>query len=74
MSYSQHYNLLGNPAATVPVAQTSSGLPIGVQVIGRPYKEDEVLAVASVLDQRFGWREPPLIGSTSNASAVSRNF
>lgn len=62
MSYSQHYNLLGTPAATVPVAQTSSGLPIGVQVIGRPYKEDEVLAVAGVLDQKFGWREAPFAG------------
>jgi Asp-tRNA(Asn)/Glu-tRNA(Gln) amidotransferase A subunit family amidase len=66
MSYSQHYNLLGNPAVTVPVAQTSSGLPIGVQIIGRPYKEDEVLAVAGVLDQKFGWREPPLIAPTDN--------
>lgn len=71
MSYSQHYNLLGNPAATVPVAQTSSGLPIGVQVIGRPYKEDEVLAVAEVLDQKFGWREPPLTAQTGNTHAVS---
>ena len=71
MSYSQHYNLLGNPAATVPVAQTSSGLPIGVQVIGRPYKEDEVLAVAGVLDQKFGWREPPLITQTGNSYAAS---
>jgi amidase len=70
MSYSQHYNLLGNPAATVPVAQTSSGLPIGVQIIGRPYKEDEVLAVADVLDQKFGWREPPLIAQTSNPHSV----
>jgi len=60
MSYSQHYNLLGNPAATVPVARTADGLPIGVQVIGRPYKEDEVLAVAEVLDQRFGWKDPPV--------------
>jgi Asp-tRNA(Asn)/Glu-tRNA(Gln) amidotransferase A subunit family amidase len=66
MSYSQHYNLLGNPAATVPVTQTSSGLPIGVQVIGRPYKEDEVLAVAEVLDQKFGWREPPLTSQTES--------
>jgi Asp-tRNA(Asn)/Glu-tRNA(Gln) amidotransferase A subunit family amidase len=71
MSYSQHYNLLGNPAATVPVAQTSSGLPIGVQIIGRPYKEDEVLAVADVLDQRFGWREPPLTAQTGNTHAAS---
>jgi len=64
MSYSQHYNLLGNPAATVPVAWTSTGLPIGVQIIGRPYKEDEALAVAAVLDRQFGWKKPPVTGST----------
>src|SRR5215472_7595621 len=46
MTYSQHYNLLGNPVAVVPVGQSREGLPIGVQVIGRPYREDEVLAVA----------------------------
>jgi Asp-tRNA(Asn)/Glu-tRNA(Gln) amidotransferase A subunit family amidase len=51
MSYSQHYNLLGNPAATVPVGKTPEGLPIGVQIIGRPYKEDEVLKVAGVLEK-----------------------
>jgi amidase len=50
MSYSQHYNLLGNPAATVPLTKTVEGLPIGVQVIGRPYKEEEVLAVAAILE------------------------
>lgn len=58
MSYSQHYNLLGNPAAAVPIAQTNEGLPIGIQVIGRPYKEEEVLAVAGVLDRQFGWKKP----------------
>jgi Asp-tRNA(Asn)/Glu-tRNA(Gln) amidotransferase A subunit family amidase len=74
MSYSQHYNLLGNPAATVPVSQTPGGLPIGVQIIGRPYKEDEVLGVAAVLDQKFGWKEPPLLGSVGNTRTVSANF
>jgi Asp-tRNA(Asn)/Glu-tRNA(Gln) amidotransferase A subunit family amidase len=52
MSYCQHYNLLGNPAAVVPVGRSPEGLPIGVQIIGRPYKEDEVLAVARVLDEQ----------------------
>jgi amidase len=54
MTYSQHYNLLGNPVAVVPVGKSPEGLPIGVQVIGRPYREDEVLAVASQLQERFG--------------------
>jgi len=58
MTYCQHYNLLGNPAAVVPVGYSAEGLPIGVQVIGRPYKEDEVLAVASRLQEIFGVNRP----------------
>ena len=61
MTYSQHYNLLGNPAVVVPIGRSTEGLPIGIQVIGRPYKEDEVLAVAAVLDKQFGWKGAPLL-------------
>ncbi len=58
MTYCQHYNLLGNPVAVVPVGHSPQGLPIGVQVIGRPYMEHDVLAVASQLQERFGWKSP----------------
>lgn len=58
MSYSQHYNLLGNPVAVVPMGLSPERMPIGVQVIGRPFKEEEVLAVAAILDQQFGWKKP----------------
>jgi len=60
MSYCQHYNLLGNPAVVVPVAQSPEGLPIGVQVIGRPYRENEILAVAEILQSACGRKEPHL--------------
>jgi amidase len=60
MTYCQHYNLLGNPAATLPVGESATGLPIGVQIIGRPYKDDEVLAVAEILNEKYKWKEPPL--------------
>src|SRR5579871_426828 len=60
MTYCQHYNLLGNPAAVVPVARSVDSLPIGIQIIGRPYKEDEVLAVAAALEKRFGWKGPEI--------------
>ena len=59
MSYCQHYNLLGNPAVVVPVAQSPEGLPIGVQIIGRPYRENEILAVAEVLQSACRWKEEP---------------
>src|SRR3984885_699546 len=39
MSYSQWFNLLGNPAAVVPVGKSPEGLPIGVQVVGRPWED-----------------------------------
>jgi len=35
-SYSQCFNLLGNPAAVVPMGVSPEGMPIGVQIVGRP--------------------------------------
>jgi Asp-tRNA(Asn)/Glu-tRNA(Gln) amidotransferase A subunit family amidase len=43
---------------------SAEGLPIGVQVIGRPYKEDEVLTIASHLQEIFGVSRRPCGGST----------
>ena len=60
-SYTEWFNLLGNPAAVVPVSHSADGLPIGVQIIGRPWEEEQVLAVAEVLEKECGaWREPPI--------------
>jgi Asp-tRNA(Asn)/Glu-tRNA(Gln) amidotransferase A subunit family amidase len=40
---------LGLPAAVVPISTSPEGLPVGVQIVGRRGREDEVLAVASAL-------------------------
>lgn len=61
MTYSQWFNLLGNPAMVVPVGRSPEGLPIGVQVVGRPYGEEEILAVAAEIDRGRAWQPPPLI-------------
>ncbi|HYT29906.1 MAG TPA: amidase family protein, partial [Actinomycetota bacterium] len=47
-------SLLGVPAASVPFGSSADGLPIGVQVVGRPFHEEEVLAVARVLMEARG--------------------
>jgi Asp-tRNA(Asn)/Glu-tRNA(Gln) amidotransferase A subunit family amidase len=61
MSYSQWFNLLGNPAAAVPVGRSPEGLPIGVQVVGRPWEEEAVLAVAAKIEDACGgFRRPPI--------------
>ncbi len=60
-SYAEWFNLLGNPAAVVPVSQSSEGLPIGVQIVGRPWEEEKVLGVAAALERECNaWRIPPI--------------
>lgn len=62
MSYTQWFNILGNPAAVVPVGQSAEGLPIGVQIVGRPFEEELVLTVAGAIERHRGpWRPPPAV-------------
>jgi len=60
MRFSQWLNLAGLPGASVPVAVSAKGLPIGVQVIGRPHEEELVLAAAEQIENARGpWQPPP---------------
>jgi len=61
MRFSQWLNLTGFPGASVPVVLSKEGLPIGVQLIGRPFEEERILAIAEALEQSRGpWQPPPL--------------
>jgi Asp-tRNA(Asn)/Glu-tRNA(Gln) amidotransferase A subunit family amidase len=60
-SYCEWFNLLGFPAAVVPMGYSAEGLPIGVQIVGRPWEEEVVLAVAARLEKANGGKfKPPL--------------
>lgn len=60
-SYTEWFNLLGNPAVVIPVSHSKEGLPIGVQIVGRPWEEEQVLSVASLLEKEVNaWRIPPI--------------
>jgi amidase len=60
-SYTEWFNLLGNPGVVVPVRHSAEGLPIGVQIVGRPWEEEQVLAVAAALEKGCSaGRIPPL--------------
>ena len=59
-SYCQCFNLLGNPAAVVPMGHSAEGLPIGVQIVGRPWEEERVLAISRCVERAGGWKEPPI--------------
>ena len=60
-SYTEWFNLLGNPTVVVPVSHSTEGLPIGVQIVGRPWEEEQVLAVAEVMEKQCGARKIPAI-------------
>ncbi len=60
-SYSEWFNLLGFPSAVVPMGYSEEGMPIGVQIVGRPWQEERVLAVAAKVEKERGpWPAPPL--------------
>jgi Asp-tRNA(Asn)/Glu-tRNA(Gln) amidotransferase A subunit family amidase len=61
-SYCEWFNLLGFPSVVVPMGFSKGGLPIGVQIVGRPWEEEVVLAVAAKLERERGpWQSPRLL-------------
>ena len=59
MRHSQWLNLAGFPGVAVPMGKSPEGLPIGVQLVGRPYEDELVLAVAEQLEAARGPWQPP---------------
>jgi Asp-tRNA(Asn)/Glu-tRNA(Gln) amidotransferase A subunit family amidase len=60
-SYAEWFNLLGTPAAVVPVGKSPEAMPIGVQIVARPWEEELVLSVAAAVEQQCGgWTPPPI--------------
>jgi amidase len=55
----QSCNVYDLPAVCVPAGRTRAGLPIGVQIAGRPFEERRVLAAARVIEKALGGWQPP---------------
>jgi amidase len=61
-SHTMAYNLTGWPAAVVRCGESAAGLPVGVQIAAKPWREDVALAVAGCLEKAFGgWKQPVTI-------------
>jgi len=59
ISHTTPFNLTGNPVVVLPVAKSKEGLPIGVQVVGRRWRDMELLAVAEQLTEVTGMYQCP---------------
>ena len=60
--YTRPYNITGFPAISVPCGFSAEGMPIGLQLAGRPFDEETVLRAAHAYEQSTEWhsRRPPL--------------
>ncbi|MDA0263116.1 MAG: amidase [Chloroflexi bacterium] len=55
ISYSGPFNLAGTPALSVPCGFSAAGMPMGLQIVGRPFAEETILKVAHAYEQNTGW-------------------
>jgi len=62
VAFTYPYNCTGQPAISLPLGMSTSGLPIGVQLVGPPRGEAVILQLAAQLEQAMPWadRRPPL--------------
>jgi len=59
LSYTSIFNLTGNPVVVIPVGYTAQGLPIGIQIVGKRWRDWDLLSVAQKIDEAAGaYRRP----------------
>ena len=63
--HAQACNVFDLPAVSVPARRTREGLPVGVQVVGRPFDERRVLAAARRIEEATGGWQPPSLSTRS---------
>jgi aspartyl-tRNA(Asn)/glutamyl-tRNA(Gln) amidotransferase subunit A len=69
-SFTGQWNFAGLPAAVMPCGANDEGLPLPMQIIGKPFAEGTVLRVADFYQRQTAWhlRVPPLAARTSQLS------
>src|SRR5208282_3126000 len=59
LRFTQPFNSTGQPAIAIPTGLSPDGLPVAMQVIGRPFGESEVIRVAAAYERARGALAPP---------------
>jgi len=57
MTFTYPFNMTGLPAASIPSGWSNSGLPIGMQIVGKRYDEKTVLQVSKAFEEVSPWQE-----------------
>jgi amidase len=61
VGYTHPYSLLGWPSLVVRAGTSREGLPVGVQIVASPWREDVCLAIGAVVEEALGGWRPPLL-------------
>jgi len=62
--YTMPLNFTGSPVVVIPIGKSKSGLPIGVQIVGKRWQDMNILAIAKMIDQVAGnFQQPPLVNA-----------
>jgi amidase len=57
--YTSIFNLTGSPVVTIPAGSTKDGLPVGLQVVGKRWRDEQLLDVADAISGIIGTFRPP---------------
>ncbi|MBT9289719.1 amidase [Prosthecodimorpha staleyi] len=55
--FSRAFNVTGSPALSTPSGFSSDGLPLSMQIVGRPFQDDLVLKVGHAYEKATAWRD-----------------
>jgi aspartyl-tRNA(Asn)/glutamyl-tRNA(Gln) amidotransferase subunit A len=72
-SFTGQWNFAGLPAVVLPCGANDGGLPLAMQIVGKPFAEGTVLRVADAYQRQTAWhlREPPIAALVSVGDAVA---
>jgi len=60
-TYTAAYNLTGWPSLVIRAGTDTDGMPVGVQILGRPFAEHQVLALGAWLEAELGTFDAPMV-------------
>jgi aspartyl-tRNA(Asn)/glutamyl-tRNA(Gln) amidotransferase subunit A len=73
-SFTGYWNMSGHPALSLPIGFTADGMPLSMQIAGRPFDETLVLRVADAYQRETDWhlKQPPLLTPSSELEIGAR--
>ena len=71
--HKRYWDAVGNPVLTVPIGPSTAGLPLAMQLIGRPFDEPLVLRAGDAFQQATHWHlRPPPIATEAHSARTTR--